>query len=204
MTTSHRRITLLAGASITALGLSALTASPALAAPHDGLIDGTYAGVDTTTTPITICDLADDPAVCFFGVIDTTNPATATLNSPVSGQVFQHGTAAAVTLTATNAAGSSAEFGAIASGTTFASANVTNPIFQSANGVATGIVNFTNDGTLLVDALAVATGGVAGAFASAEAWGAVGQSANATGLASANFVNNGTMTVLASAVATGA
>src|SRR5436190_16454299 len=44
MTTSHRRIALLTGASLTALGMTALTASPALAAPHDALADGTYTG----------------------------------------------------------------------------------------------------------------------------------------------------------------
>ena len=50
MTTSYRRITLLAGASITALGL----ASPALAAPHDGLPQGNYTNTDSpsiTNTP---------------------------------------------------------------------------------------------------------------------------------------------------------
>jgi hypothetical protein len=63
MTTSHRRIALLTGASITALGL----AMPAYAAPHDTLADGTYPGVADTNVPasaitetLVICEIADD------------------------------------------------------------------------------------------------------------------------------------------------
>ena len=40
MTTTNRRIALLTGASLAALGVSVLAASPALAAPHDTLVDG--------------------------------------------------------------------------------------------------------------------------------------------------------------------
>src|SRR3954469_4108864 len=69
MTTSHRRIALLTGASISALGVSSIFAAPALAAPHDAPADGTYAGTSTTDHTVTICDLATDTGACFFGVI---------------------------------------------------------------------------------------------------------------------------------------
>ena len=77
MTTTHRRIALLTGASIAALGIAA----PALAAPHDGLADGLYPGVNTTDDTVVICDLAGatttplQESPCFFGEIDTSDPA---------------------------------------------------------------------------------------------------------------------------------
>ncbi|HUE79026.1 MAG TPA: hypothetical protein VMN38_05295, partial [Sphingomicrobium sp.] len=93
MTTSHRRIALLAGASLAALGLSA----PALAAPHDTLPDGVYPGDDTTVDTVEICDIAGvDP--CFYGVIDTVDPALAVVTSTANGQIYQHDTAATVDL----------------------------------------------------------------------------------------------------------
>src|ERR1044072_9973689 len=110
MTTTQRRIALLTGASLATLGL----ATPAFAAPHDTLPDGTYAGTDTTADTVTICDLAATPgSPCFFGVIDTTNPGAATVNTTANGQIFQHDTAlGAVAISMTNAAGSHAEGGA--------------------------------------------------------------------------------------------
>ena len=54
MTTSQRRIALLTGASLATISL----ATPAFAAPHDTLAPGTYAGVDTASDTVTICDLA--------------------------------------------------------------------------------------------------------------------------------------------------
>src|SRR5215203_1610590 len=82
MTTNHRRIALLAGASIAALGISA----PVLAAPHDALADGTYPGATTTDDTIEICDLATPPgSPCFFGVIDTSGSnSVAVVNSIAS------------------------------------------------------------------------------------------------------------------------
>ena len=67
MTTTQRRFALLSGASLSALGVSVLTATPALAAPHNQVIDGIYGGTDTTSDIIPICAIADDPADCFFG-----------------------------------------------------------------------------------------------------------------------------------------
>jgi hypothetical protein len=110
MTTINRRIALLTGASVAALGLSALSATPALAAPHDtfGPSATPAAGTDTTSDTVTICALATN-ADCFFGVFATGTPAaTANVNSTASGRIFQHDAGATVTLTMTNAAGDSA------------------------------------------------------------------------------------------------
>src|SRR5215210_8331781 len=104
MTTTHRRIALLTGASVSALGL----AMPAYAAPHDGLAAGTYAGVDTTADTVTICDLAEATPNCFFGVIDDTDPALAEVNSVASGRIYQHDAGATVALSLINATGDSA------------------------------------------------------------------------------------------------
>jgi hypothetical protein len=121
MKTSHRRIALLTGASLTALGL----ATPAFAAPHDNttLADGVYPGANTTVDTIEICDLATVPgpgSPCFFGVIDTTNPAVAVVNTTALGQIYQHDTATNVDLLLHN--GGSAEVGAIAIATGVAGA----------------------------------------------------------------------------------
>ena len=164
MTTNHRRIALLAGASVSALGL----AMPAYAAPHDGLAAGTYAGVDTTAGTVTICDLAST-VDCFFGVIDDTNPASALVNSVPTGRIYQHDAGGLVDITLINAAGDSAEVGAIALGSTAAIATLSNPIWQTATGTDVTI-NFQNDGALLVDAVAVATGAAAVANASATGY----------------------------------
>src|SRR5512143_1873667 len=116
MTTSHRRIALLTGASLAVLG----TASPALAAPHDGLPDGVYSGANTTDPTIVICDLDEtetptDP--CFFGVIDGVSVpqavATAAVSSPADGDIWQRN-AGAGSWSMVNATGDSAEIGAIA------------------------------------------------------------------------------------------
>src|SRR5215210_2431448 len=97
MTTSNRRIALLTGASISALGI----ASPAFAdprypgaAPHDLVADGTYSGINVTAPPyvstIDICNIAVDPE-CFLGVKQTGAGAqTATVSSPATGQIQQH------------------------------------------------------------------------------------------------------------------
>src|SRR4051794_4411107 len=118
MTTSHRRIALLTGASLAALGIT----SPALAAPHDGLADGTYAGADTTTDTVTICDLASTTD-CFFGVIDSTG-APAIVNSTASGLIRQHNALGDISLTLVNAGGDNAEIGAISTGGTVGLASI--------------------------------------------------------------------------------
>ena len=98
-TTNSRRIALLTGASVAALGMSALTASPALAAPpHDAFGTGTAAGTDTTSDTVAICDLATN-ADCFFGVNATGAPAaTANVNTTATGRILQHDAGATVTL----------------------------------------------------------------------------------------------------------
>ena len=96
MKTSHRRIALLTGASLTALGLAA---TPAIAAPHDNttLADGVYPGASTTVDTIEICDIATPAgSPCFFGVKDTTNPGLAGGHTPARGEIDPHHTATTV------------------------------------------------------------------------------------------------------------
>src|SRR3954453_14967228 len=112
ITTSHRRIALLTGASLSALGI----ATPAFAAPHDLAADGTYAGtsvVDTTapyTDTITICAIATASPECFLGVKNSgAATETSTVNSVPTGQILVHApTATDASLSVVNAAGSSA------------------------------------------------------------------------------------------------
>ena len=117
MTTTHRRIALLTGASLSALGVSVLAATPALAAPHDDPVSlGVHPGVATTSDIITICDLADNTA-CFFG--DNEQGATsqiAVVNSVLTGQVRQthSGATSLVLVNSDTGYGSSAEIGAVA------------------------------------------------------------------------------------------
>src|SRR3954452_22165653 len=109
MTSTNRRIALLTGASLAALGM----ASPAFAAaPHTGLADGTYPGATSTLPLVDICDLDPTPLTpCFFGVIDhDPSLATANVTSTANGQIV-HNPGAKGTLE--NAG--SAEIGAIAS-----------------------------------------------------------------------------------------
>ena len=96
MKTTNRRIALLTGASAAALGMSALAATPALAAPHDTLPAGVYPGTDTTGAVVTICDVAVATPECFFGVIDTGVAATAVVNSTATGRIFHHDNGGAV------------------------------------------------------------------------------------------------------------
>ena len=167
MTTSHRRIALLTGASLATLGISALTATPALAAPHDDFGPGTAAGTATNASPVTLCALATN-ADCFFGVFDSAaGAATANVTTTANGQVLQTGTGATVSLTMTNDAADTAEVGAIAIGTTAANAVLTGGIVQAALASQANL-NFDNNGVLLVDAVAVATGGAATANANAN------------------------------------
>jgi len=167
MTTSYRRITLLAGASITAIGL----ASPALAAPHDGLPQGTYThpdspsvtntpGVDVTDT-LEICLVVDEP--CFFGEIDgvTGGPGVATAST--SQVIVQEATGDDINIDITNAG--SAEIGAFAYSTggaaNTANATLKSGIYQTAAGTGNVTADIDNNGTLLIDANAFASGGAA-------------------------------------------
>ena len=200
MTTTNRRIALLTGASAAALGMSALAATPALAAPHDTFGPGTAAGTDTTGAVVTICTLATN-ATCFFGIYDTAaGAATANVTSTADGEIFHHDNAGLVDISMINAAGDSAEVGAIASGTTLANAFLQSPVLQTGTGTDVTL-NFDNDGILLVDAVAVATGGAATANANADIFVGVWQLASGTTV-DLNLTNDGTVTVLASALAT--
>src|SRR3954462_3882372 len=177
MTTSHRRIALLTGASLSALGI----ATPAFAAPHDLAADGTYAGtsvVDTTapyTDTITICAIATASPECFLGVKNSgAATETSTVNSVPTGQILVHApTATDASLSVVNAAGSSAEIGAVAIATGAAAvANATNSvpgaISMTAAGTGDLALTVTNGGTLLLDALASANATTGDATADAQ------------------------------------
>src|SRR3954471_10914775 len=204
MKTSHRRIALLTGASISALGVSSIFASPAFAAPHDTLADGTYAGTSTTADSVVICDLATNED-CFFGVIDhDTAAATAIVNSTTNGRIVQSEAAATVTLTMLN--DGSAEVGAIAvatnnAGPAAANAVLSTAISQNANAGVDANAYFTNEGQLLIDAVAYASGSAANAGAFLN--NGIQQHAAGTGTAAAFVYNTGTLTIAASAVAHG-
>ena len=171
MTTLNRRIALLTGASLAALGM----ATPALAdprypglAPHDGVADGTYAGINETAPPyvdtIDIC-LIPTAVNCFVGVKQTgAGNQTATVNSVATGQIEQWAPFAPTTVdfNIIVGAGDSAEIGAVAIATAGgdAAASLNTAISQTASGgSADQFLSVTNDGALLIDALAVATGG---------------------------------------------
>ena len=212
MTSFNRRIALLTGASISALGVSALgLASPALAAPHDVAGTGTFAGASTATATLTICDIAaTDP--CFYGVYNTgAGLVAATVNSTATGRIVQADSGGTIELTLVNAVDSSAEIGAIASATGAANqtadANNTSALYQSAT-ATTGdaINNVTNDGSLLIDAIANASASTGNAIADAYNYAGIWQYASVTaagtGVAANNITNNGNYTAVASANAT--
>ena len=135
---------------------------------------------------------------------------TATVNSTATGRIAQADTGGTITLSLVNPAGSSAEIGAIAiatgAGNQTADANVTTALTQNASATTGDAVNtFTNDGSLLIDAVAVASASTGGADASAYnyagAWQYATVALGGVGNASNSIVNNGTYTALASASA---
>jgi outer membrane autotransporter protein len=197
MKTTHRRIALLTGASV-----AALSAAPAFAAPHDVAGTGTYAGTNTSTATVTICDIAGADPSCFFGVYNTGAAAVAVaVNTAANGQIFQHDGGGDITLTMINATGDSAEVGGIAVASTNADARLDFPVRQTGTGSAVSLY-FENDGALLVDAVASATGGAATADADATVYAGINQYAHLATSAHVSLVNNGTLTVAATAVAT--
>src|SRR5512141_1696662 len=129
MMTSHRRIALLTGASLAALG----TAAPAFAAPnypaaspHDAVANGTLAGAGdsyfgsgTVTDTLDICNIATT-IDCFLGVKEAgAGNQTATVNSSPTGQLNQNaaGPLGSTTFNVVTGTGDVAEIGAVASAT---------------------------------------------------------------------------------------
>ena len=184
----HRRLALLAGASLSMLGLATPGFAQVATPPHGSLGDGTYPGTATTADMIEICDLATPPgSPCFFGVIDTATPlapiAAAAVNSTANGQIVQNPGAAG-----TMANNGTAEVGAIASaandtGNATANAMINGAIFQTTAGAGDVALALDNNGTLLIAAFANAdaTGTAGDAFAHASWSNAVVQSAVAAG-----------------------
>ena len=163
MTTSNRRIALLTGASLAALGVSVLAASPALAAPHDTLGTGSYPGIGTADDTIVICDLAAPGnttvpgSPCFFGQINRAG-GPAIVAGTALGEIFQYVTALEVDASMANDAGSSAEVGAISVGGPAGFAHIFGTaIRQQGNAGDDGAITINNAGNLLVDAYATGT-----------------------------------------------
>ena len=212
MTNSNRRIALLTGASLAALGL----ATPSFAAPHDVLLPGgdqTNPGTNTSDPLIDLCTIAAATSECFYGVIDTgTATAFATVSSTGTGRIEQTDVAATVDLVATVAALETAEIGAIAvasnpAGAAVAFASITNDGFRQHATATTGdaSVLLDVDGRLLIDALASAVA-TAAATATANVNTGISQYAyvqGGTGDAIAVIDNAGSVTVEAVAVASG-
>lgn len=217
MTTSQRRIALLTGASLAALGL----ATPSFAAPHDVLLPGgdqTNPGTNTSDPLIDLCTVAVATPACFFGEIDTGGAtAMATVTGTLDGQIVQADAGATITLQAFVSPGDTAEIGAIAVATApnaSADASIVNgALFQTAtatNGSAIVSLDIQSDallgnGRLLIDSLAVAVGTTANADASATLQGGISQNAyvtaGASGIAVAAINNAGSLTVAATASA---
>src|SRR4051812_4843352 len=100
MKTSHRRIALLTGASISALGVSSIFATPAFAAPHDGATVTPLASVNTTTGTLTICEISADAdtvpnSPCFYGDYEAGAPVE---NAATTLVIYQHDAGATVDL----------------------------------------------------------------------------------------------------------
>jgi len=177
MTTTQRRIALLTGASLSALGVSVLTATPALAAPHNEVADGIYSGTNTTNDIIPICAIADDPE-CFFGEkLTSTGAVGVVVASTTEGQIYQHNLFGTTELVIANIAtegspNTSAEVGAVAIstgnlGAGAAYATLNSAIHQSAHIGFQEAVVLSNTGNLLIDGHAYATGAT-GAAATAH------------------------------------
>src|SRR6476661_524691 len=175
MNTTQRRIALLTGASLATLGL--VTPAFAQAAPHDAAADGIYAGTsvaDTTapfTDTITICNIATASPECFLGVKNSgAANETSTVNSAATGQVRVYANPATgpANLTVTNAAGSTAEIGAVAIATgagATARAYNTSAISMYAYGTDDVTLAANNGGSLLLDAFASANASTGAAYA---------------------------------------
>jgi hypothetical protein len=190
---------------------------PAYAAPHDALADGTYPGIQQSTTAatvsdtLTICEIATDVdavpnSPCFFGVIDTTGPAAAIVSSDLNGEIHHIGVATGVggdvSLTLVN--DGSAEIGAIAvatSGTPAAFAQIGTAIEQRGSAPDDVTLMVDNNDMLLIDAIAVASG--ANATANASIANGIMQTVLAGGDASIGLVNDGTISFVASGSANG-
>src|SRR5439155_676158 len=130
--------------------------------------------------------------------------------------IIQAAAGATVSLTMTNAAGSSAEVGAIAIGGLSPAATVYRGVFQSGTGAGSVVNTLDNEGTLLVDAVASGTGvarasisdgGIAKATsgnATASVIDGISERAFAgTGGASNTITNNGSITISALANSNG-
>ncbi len=212
MTTTQRRFALLSGASLSALGVSVLTATPALAAPHNQVIDGIYGGTNTTSDIIPICAIADDPADCFFGEKLTGSGTVGVIvASTTEGQIYQHHLSARPSWSsptsppraAPTTAPKSARLPsrpAILPGAMPTPRSTAPSISRRTSGFQEAVV-LSNTGNFLIDAHAYATGAT-GATAAANLgnYGLL-QQVGSAGYATAMVSNEGNLTIAAYATA---
>jgi hypothetical protein len=198
MTTSHRRIALLTGASISALGL----AFPAHAAVVTNPAPPTQNAVTDDT--LEICAIGD---TCVYGVeAEDTGSVSATVNSNLTGEVQQYGvgTTAGIDLLAVNDGDATIHAVAVATGAGAQTANarVSTAISQTATGSGPVSLTIDNNGPLAIEALATATGDDASAIAYINT--AIYQFGSSTGGdVSLAITNDSTLNVNIAAVANG-
>ena len=152
----HRRLALMTGVSVSAVGL----ASPAIAATNPGLDHSVIAA--TVNDQLSIC-LATD--TCEFGTTASgAGTVSAVVNSVASGEIRQVGTPTGaggdVVLDMLNAGdvAISAIATASAAGLASAFATIAPAIVQSGFASGDATLDLTNDGTLLINAEASASG----------------------------------------------
>jgi hypothetical protein len=164
MKISNRRIALLAGVSVGAVGYAA----PAFAATT------TNPGVCQSQTAANVAETLDITLVGDTGVTSVNNPASATVSGCATGAIVQggHATAGDVAMSITNGAAGDVHIDAIASatntaGNATAAASVFNyGVGQLGNGPGAVAINIDNAGALQVGAIANATAtGIANATA---------------------------------------
>ena len=198
----HRRLALLTGVSVSALGI----ASPAFAATNPGIDHSISAA--SVNDALTICLAADN---CEFGTTASgAGTVSAVVNSVASGEIRQVGTATGaggdVVLDMLNdgaAAISAIATASAAAGHASAVADVASAIVQSGFAPGDATLDLTNNGTLLIHAAASASG--TQALAAASVNGAIHQFAESTGTgnASASITNTGTLGLSVAATAQG-
>ena len=210
MTLSCPRIALLTGVSLVAVGLAAPANAATTISPGIGHIDTS----DPVEDLLIICDLApgDPTSPCEYGVEasgagvveaivdDVASGRIEQIGSSISGDVDLHIVSDGKAAIVAHATASEAD------GLARANAVISDAIYQEGAGLAEITIDLSNDGELLIEAIANAAGGEDGAaHALAVIDAAILQTADATagGSASVALTNDGDIRFAATAVATG-
>ena len=164
---SCQRVALLAGVSISTLGLSSPAFAEIIVNPGIGHVDTT----DPVQDNLVICERA--PGVptspCVYGVQATgTGSVSAVVNGVETGRIEQIGISLVGDAQLEIISDGMAEIAAHAtasarSGLAQASASINDAIFQAGSAPGNVTIDLTNEGTLLIDAAATANGGEFGA-----------------------------------------